>query len=63
MAKALVFGMVAAIVAATGHERRAWSQELADAVDESVAPSSMPLFVINFATSAIDFQLIPPKTG
>ena len=64
MAKALVFGMVAAIVACyKGMNAAGGPKGVGDAVNESVVVSFMLLFVINFVMSAIYFQLVPPKTG
>ena len=64
MAKALVFGMVAAIVASyKGMNAAGGPKGVGDAVNESVVVSFMLLFVINFVMSAIYFQLVPPKTG
>ncbi len=64
MAKALVFGMVAAIVAAyKGMNAAGGPKGVGDAVNESVVITFMLLFVINFVMSAIYFQLVPPKTG
>ena len=64
MAKALVFGLVAAIVAAyKGMNAAGGPKGVGDAVNESVVITFMLLFVINFVMSAIYFQLVPPKTG
>jgi phospholipid/cholesterol/gamma-HCH transport system permease protein len=64
MAKALLFGMVAAIVASyKGMTANGGPKGVGDAVNESVVVSFMLLFVINFVMSAIYFQLVPPKTG
>src|ERR1700712_1921480 len=64
MAKALVFGLVAAIVASyKGMNAGGGPKGVGDAVNESVVVSFMLLFVINFVMSALYFQLVPPKTG
>src|SRR5919199_5328053 len=64
MAKALVFGMIAAIVAAyMGMNAGGGPKGVGDAVNESVVVTFMLLFVVNFVLSAIYFQLVPPKTG
>ena len=64
MAKALVFGLIAAIVACyKGMNAAGGPKGVGDAVNESVVISFMLLFVVNFVMSAIYFQLVPPKTG
>src|SRR6478752_3646793 len=64
LAKALVFGMIAAIVAAyMGMNAAGGPKGVGDAVNQSVVVSFMLLSVINFVMSAIYFQLVPPKTG
>ena len=64
MAKALVFGLIAAIVACyKGMNAGGGPKGVGDAVNESVVISFMLLFVVNFVMSAIYFQLVPPKTG
>ena len=64
MAKALVFGMIAAIVACyKGMSAGGGPKGVGDAVNESVVITFMLLFVVNFVMSAIYFQLVPPKTG
>src|SRR5436190_12003085 len=64
MAKALVFGLIAAIVAAyKGMSAGGGPKGVGDAVNESVVITFMLLFVVNFVMSAIYFQLVPPKTG
>ena len=64
MAKALVFGMIAAIVASyKGMNAGGGPKGVGDAVNESVVVSFMLLFIVNFVMSAIYFQLVPPKTG
>ena len=64
MAKALVFGLIAAIVAAyKGMNAGGGPKGVGDAVNESVVITFMLLFVVNFVMSAIYFQLVPPKTG
>lgn len=62
--KALVFGMIAAIVAAyKGMNAGGGPKGVGDAVNESVVITFMLLFVVNFVISAIYLQVIPPKTG
>jgi len=64
MAKALVFGLIAAIVASyKGMNANGGPKGVGDAVNESVVITFMLLFVVNFVMSAIYFQLVPPKTG
>src|SRR6478609_6522392 len=64
MAKALVFGLIAAIVASyKGMNAAGGPKGVGDAVNESVVVTFMLLFVVNFVMSAIYFQLVPPKTG
>jgi len=64
MAKALVFGMIAAIVASyKGMNAGGGPKGVGDAVNESVVVSFMLLFIVNFVMSAIYFQLVPPKGG
>src|SRR4029450_7810198 len=64
MAKALVFGLIAAIVASyKGMNADGGPKGVGDAVNESVVITFMLLFVANLVMSAIYFQLVPPKTG
>jgi phospholipid/cholesterol/gamma-HCH transport system permease protein len=64
MAKALVFGLIAAIVASyMGMNADGGPKGVGDAVNQSVVITFMLLFVVNFVMSAIYFQLVPPKTG
>ena len=64
MLKALVFGLIAAIVACyKGMNAKGGPKGVGDAVNESVVITFMLLFVVNFVMSAIYFQLVPPKTG
>ena len=64
MAKALVFGLIAAIVASyKGMNAGGGPKGVGDAVNESVVVTFMLLFVVNFVMSAIYFQLVPPKGG
>jgi phospholipid/cholesterol/gamma-HCH transport system permease protein len=64
MAKALVFGLIAAIVACyKGMNAKGGPKGVGDAVNESVVVTFMLLFVVNFVMSAIYFQLVPPKGG
>ncbi|MGH3360671.1 MAG: MlaE family ABC transporter permease [Nocardioidaceae bacterium] len=62
MAKALVFGMVAAIVASyMGMNARGGPKGVGDAVNQAVVVTFMLLFVINFFMSAVYFQIVPAK--
>ena len=62
--KALVFGLIAAIVASyKGLNAGGGPKGVGDAVNESVVITFMLLFVVNFVMSAIYFQVVPPKTG
>jgi phospholipid/cholesterol/gamma-HCH transport system permease protein len=60
--KALLFGMVAAIVASyKGVTAGGGPKGVGDAVNQSVVITFMLLFVINFVVSAIYFQVVPQK--
>jgi phospholipid/cholesterol/gamma-HCH transport system permease protein len=62
LAKALVFGLVAAVVASyKGMNAKGGPKGVGDAVNESVVITFMLLFVVNFVMSAIYLQLVPPK--
>jgi phospholipid/cholesterol/gamma-HCH transport system permease protein len=62
--KALIFGMIAAIVAAyKGMNAAGGPKGVGDAVNESVVITFLLLFVVNFVLSAIYLQVVPPKTG
>ena len=64
MAKALVFGLIAAVVASyKGMNAAGGPKGVGDAVNESVVITFLLLFLVNFVMSAIYFQLVPPKTG
>jgi phospholipid/cholesterol/gamma-HCH transport system permease protein len=64
MIKALVFGMLAAIVAAyKGMSAGGGPKGVGDAVNESVVITFVLLFIVNFVISAIYLQIVPPKTG
>jgi phospholipid/cholesterol/gamma-HCH transport system permease protein len=64
MVKALVFGMIAAIVAAyKGMNAAGGPKGVGDAVNESVVITFLLLFVVNFVISTIYLQVVPPKTG
>src|ERR1044071_611729 len=64
MIKALIFGMLAAIVASyKGMSAGGGPKGVGDAVNESVVITFVLLFIVNFVISAIYLQLIPPKTG
>jgi phospholipid/cholesterol/gamma-HCH transport system permease protein len=62
--KALIFGLIAAIVAAyKGMSAGGGPKGVGDAVNESVVITFLLLFVANFVMTAIYFQLIPSKAG
>src|SRR5215203_4840321 len=62
--KALVFGLIAAIVAAyKGMSAGGGPKGVGDAVNESVVITFLLLFIVNLIISAIYLQLIPPKGG
>jgi phospholipid/cholesterol/gamma-HCH transport system permease protein len=54
--------MIAAIVASyMGMNAGGGPKGVGDAVNESVVITFLLLFIVNFAMSAIYFQLVPPK--
>ncbi|RAG86689.1 ABC transporter permease [Streptacidiphilus pinicola] len=62
--KALVFGAIAAIVAAyKGLNARGGPKGVGDAVNQSVVITFMLLFVTNFVMTAVYFQIVPQKGG
>lgn len=62
MVKALVFGFIAAIVAAyKGMNAAGGPKGVGDAVNEAVVITFTLLFVVNFVITAIYFQLVPAK--
>jgi phospholipid/cholesterol/gamma-HCH transport system permease protein len=62
--KALVFGLIAAIVASyKGMNAGGGPKGVGDAVNESVVITFLLLFVANFVLSMIYLQVVPPKTG
>lgn len=64
MIKALIFGLIAAIVAAyKGMNAAGGPKGVGDAVNESVVITFLLLFVVNFTLSTIYLQVVPPKTG
>ena len=64
LAKALVFGLIAAVVACyMGMNAAGGPKGVGDAVNMSVVVTFLLLFVANFVMSAIYFQLVPSKTG
>lgn len=64
LAKALVFGLIAAIVAAyKGMNAGGGPKGVGDAVNESVVITFLLLFIVNFVMSAIFLQIIPAKAG
>jgi len=64
MFKALLFGLIAAVVASyKGVNAAGGPKGVGDAVNESVVITFLLLFVVNFVISAIFLQIVPPKTG
>ena len=62
--KALVFGLIAAIVASyKGMNAGGGPKGVGDAVNESVVITFLLLFIVNFILSTIYLQVVPPKTG
>jgi phospholipid/cholesterol/gamma-HCH transport system permease protein len=62
MIKALIFGFIAAIVAAyKGMNAKGGPKGVGDAVNEAVVITFTLLFIVNFFISAIYLQLVPPK--
>ncbi len=62
--KALVFGLIAAIVASyKGMNAGGGPKGVGDAVNQSVVITFMLLFFANFVMQAIYFQVVPPKGG
>ena len=62
--KALVFGLIAAIVASyKGMDAKGGPKGVGDAVNESVVITFLLLFIVNFVLSTIYLQVVPPKTG
>ena len=60
--KALIFGAIAAIVAAyKGLRAGGGPKGVGDAVNQSVVITFLLLFAVNFVITAIYFQLVPPK--
>src|SRR3982750_50812 len=60
--KAVIFGMIAALVAAyKGMNAGGGPKGVGDAVNESVVISFMLLFLTNFIITAIYFQVVPQK--
>jgi phospholipid/cholesterol/gamma-HCH transport system permease protein len=62
--KALIFGLIAAVVASyKGMNAGGGPKGVGDAVNESVVITFLLLFIVNLVLSAIYLQIIPPKTG
>lgn len=62
--KALIFGMLAALVAAyKGLNAKGGPKGVGDAVNQTVIISFMLLFLTNFIITAIYFQVVPQKGG
>jgi phospholipid/cholesterol/gamma-HCH transport system permease protein len=60
--KALVFGMVAALVASyKGMTAKGGPKGVGDAVNQSVVITFMLLFALNFIITALYFQIVPQK--
>jgi phospholipid/cholesterol/gamma-HCH transport system permease protein len=60
--KALVFGAIAALVAAyKGMTARGGPKGVGDAVNQSVVITFMLLFALNFVITAVYFQVVPQK--
>ena len=60
--KAVIFGMIAAVVAAyKGLRAGGGPKGVGDAVNQSVVITFLLLFAVNFVITAIYFQLVPPK--
>jgi phospholipid/cholesterol/gamma-HCH transport system permease protein len=60
--KAVVFGMIAALVAAyKGLSAKGGPKGVGDAVNQTVVISFMLLFLVNFILTAIYFQVVPQK--
>lgn len=60
--KALVFGAVAALMAAyRGMAARGGPKGVGDAVNQSVVLTFLLLFALNFVLTAVYFQLVPQK--
>ncbi len=64
LVKAVIFGLIAAIVACyKGINAGGGPKGVGDAVNESVVITFLLLFVVNFVLSTIYLQLVPPKGG
>ena len=62
--KAVIFGMLAALVAAyKGLNAKGGPKGVGDAVNQSVVISFMLLFLTNFILTAVYFQVVPQKGG
>ena len=62
--KAVIFGMIAALVAAyKGLNAKGGPKGVGDAVNQSVVISFMLLFLTNFIITAVYFQIVPQKGG
>ena len=60
--KALIFGLIAAVVASyKGLRAGGGPKGVGDAVNQSVVITFLLLFAVNFVITAIYFQLVPPK--
>jgi phospholipid/cholesterol/gamma-HCH transport system permease protein len=64
LAKALVFGLIAAVVAAyKGVNAGGGPKGVGDAVNESVVITFLLLFIANFVMSAVFLQIVPSRAG
>ena len=62
--KALIFGLIAAVVACyKGMNAAGGPKGVGDAVNESVVITFLLLFIVNFILSTVYLQIVPPKTG
>jgi phospholipid/cholesterol/gamma-HCH transport system permease protein len=60
--KALIFGLIAALVASyKGLNAKGGPKGVGDAVNQSVVITFMLLFLVNFVTTTLYFQLVPQK--
>ena len=64
LVKAVIFGLIAAIVACyKGMNAGGGPKGVGDAVNESVVITFLLLFVVNFILSTVYLQVVPPKGG
>lgn len=61
-AKALIFGVIAGVVAAfQGMNAKGGPQGVGDGVNQSVVVSFVVLFIVNTVVTALYYQIVPPK--